>query len=57
MNQFVTNGTAKIWTNISDTLHCNKPYLCMCGGGPGVNDGLSEVDPLLNIRFNTIRFN
>jgi len=53
--QYVTSGTAKIWTHINDNNA--KPYLLMCGAGPGVNDGLSEVDTLINDRFNTIRFN
>jgi proline iminopeptidase len=56
MEYFITIGTTKIWTNINNNQHCTKPYLCMCGGGPGVSDGLSEVDPLLNVRYNTIRF-
>lgn len=58
MEHYVTSGTAKIWTTINDeSPKCSKPYLLMCGGGPGVNDGLNEVDPILNTRFNTIRFN
>ena len=29
----------------------------MCGGGPGINDGLSGCAPFLNNHLNTIRFN
>lgn len=58
MEHYVTSDDAKIWTFISDEdPNCNKPYLLMCGAGPGVNDGLNEVAPMLNDKFNTIRFN
>ena len=57
MEHFVTSGKAKIWTHISDDSgDCGKPYLFLYGGGPGCSDGLVDVDPLINHRFNTIRF-
>lgn len=58
MEHFVKNGEAEIWTLISDdNANCDKPYLLLCGAGPGVNDGLNEVAPILNDKYNTIRFN
>ena len=58
MEHYVPVGTARIWTVISDeNINCDKPVLLMCGGGPGVNDGLNEVSPLFEDMFNTIRFN
>ena len=57
MEHYVSSGSAKIWTFIHDDQNKSKPYLLMCGGGPGINDGLLGCDPLLNHRFNTIRFN
>lgn len=58
MEHYITISGANIWTIIHDELaDSQKPFLLMCGGGPGVNDGLNEMDPLLNEYFNTIRFN
>ena len=56
MEHFVTNGIANIWTHINKSQNIEKEYLCLCGGGPGVSDGLSAVDPLLNNHYNIIRF-
>ena len=56
MEHFVTNGTANIWTHITKSQDIDKEFLCLCAGGPGVSDGLSEIDPLLNSNYNIIRF-
>jgi len=56
MENYVSIGDAKIWTTIHDNLKEEKPYLCLCGGGPGIMDSLSDVDDLLYERFNIIRW-
>jgi|GEM_PF-515310 len=56
MEQLVTVGEAKLWTNISESKDRAKPYLLMIGGGPGVSDGLATLEPLLGGHYNVIRF-
>lgn len=56
MENYVEIGTTILWTHISDTINKDKPYICLCGGGPGIGDSLSEIDDLLKFRFNIIRF-
>ena len=56
MENYVSIGEVKIWTTICDQVDSNKPYLCLCGGGPGLGDYLAEVDNLLCGRFNIIRW-
>lgn len=56
MEHYVSNGDAIIWTTIHKHIDENKPYLCLCGGGPGLGDTLYDVDRLLSHRFNVIRF-
>ena len=56
MENYININTSKIWTSISDVVDLNKPYICLCGGGPGIGDSLGEVDGLINSEFNVIRF-
>ncbi|MFQ9697799.1 MAG: hypothetical protein ACLRY5_13295 [Zhenhengia sp.] len=55
MEYYIEIGSSKIWTNISDNANKDKPYICLCGGGPGIGDSLEEIDNLINSRFNVIR--
>lgn len=56
MEYYIEIGSSKIWANISDNANKDKPYICLCGGGPGIGDSLEEIDNLINSRFNVIRF-
>lgn len=56
MEHYVSIGSTKIWTTISNDINVNKPYICLCSGGPGIGDSLFEIDELINSKFNVIRF-
>ena len=56
MENYILIGTTKIWTTISDNVNYNKPYICLCGGGPGIGDSLVKIDDLIYKYFNVIRF-
>lgn len=56
MEHYVVIGESSIWTFINDDIDDSKPYLCLCGGGPGIGDSLTAVNELLKSHFNIIRF-
>ena len=56
VEHYVTRGESKLWTVTADQIDSLKPYLCLCGGGPGMGDSLLAVDKLLKSHFNIVRF-
>jgi proline iminopeptidase len=56
MENYINVDNSEIWTIINDDIDNSKPFLCLCGGGPGIGDSLFQVDNLIKINFNIIRF-
>ncbi|MDF2540393.1 MAG: alpha/beta hydrolase [Herbinix sp.] len=56
MEHYINIGGVKLWSTITDPIDSNKPYMCLCGGGPGIGDSLILIDDLINSYFNVIRF-
>ena len=56
MEQCISLGETRLWTHASADEPGSKPTMLLWGGGPGLSDGLAEVDPLINSRYRTIRF-
>jgi len=54
MENYIKNGTANIWTEISGKIH--DKYVILCNGGPGCCDYLLPVSKMIDDNFNVIRF-
>lgn len=46
MEKYIKLNNSEIWTIIDDNIDIKNPFLCLCGGGPGIGDSLLPIDNL-----------